>query len=149
MPRKRVINTGPAGSDQAQPLPAATTQAGSATESKRSTRSSRTAKSGITKPQASAKTKFDAAESISIESEAPAAEKSASSQVVPSQHAGTEPEIAQTNESALMPALSVNERVALLAYSYWEARGRQGGSPEEDWYRAEQEILGQIGLADQ
>jgi len=33
-----------------------------------------------------------------------------------------------------------SEAVALLAYSYWEARGFQGGSPEEDWLRAEQEL---------
>jgi hypothetical protein len=30
--------------------------------------------------------------------------------------------------------------IAQLAYSYWEARGCQGGSPEEDWLRAEVEI---------
>ncbi len=33
-----------------------------------------------------------------------------------------------------------NEAVARLAYSYWEARGYQGGSPEEDWLRAQQEL---------
>jgi hypothetical protein len=33
-----------------------------------------------------------------------------------------------------------NEAVANLAYSYWMARGCQGGSPEEDWLRAEQEL---------
>ncbi len=32
------------------------------------------------------------------------------------------------------------DRVAELAYSYWEARGFQGGSPWEDWFRAEQEL---------
>jgi hypothetical protein len=32
------------------------------------------------------------------------------------------------------------ERIALLAYSYWEARGCQGGSPEEDWLRAERQL---------
>ncbi|MFZ0936719.1 MAG: DUF2934 domain-containing protein [Bryobacteraceae bacterium] len=32
------------------------------------------------------------------------------------------------------------EDIAVLAYSYWEARGIQGGSPEEDWLRAEQEM---------
>lgn len=32
------------------------------------------------------------------------------------------------------------DKVAQLAYSYWEARGYQGGSPEEDWLRAEREI---------
>lgn len=29
---------------------------------------------------------------------------------------------------------------ARLAYSYWEARSCQGGSAEEDWLRAEQEL---------
>jgi len=33
------------------------------------------------------------------------------------------------------------EAIAKLAYSYWETRGCQGGSPEEDWLRAEQELL--------
>ena len=31
--------------------------------------------------------------------------------------------------------------IARLAYSYWEARGGKGGSPWEDWFRAEQELL--------
>ncbi len=33
------------------------------------------------------------------------------------------------------------EEIAALAYAYWEARGCQGGSPEEDWMRAEQELF--------
>ena len=33
------------------------------------------------------------------------------------------------------------EAVARLAYSYWEARGGQGGSPEDDWFRAEHELV--------
>lgn len=33
-----------------------------------------------------------------------------------------------------------HEDIGVLAYSYWEARGFQGGSPEEDWLRAEQEL---------
>lgn len=33
------------------------------------------------------------------------------------------------------------EAIARLAYSYWEARGYAGGSPDEDWFRAEQELL--------
>jgi hypothetical protein len=32
------------------------------------------------------------------------------------------------------------EEIAALAYSYWEGRGCQGGCPEEDWLRAEQEL---------
>ena len=46
-------------------------------------------------------------------------------------------------------AVSVQERIALLAYTYWEQRGQTSGSPEEDWFRAEREILGQMSLADQ
>jgi hypothetical protein len=32
------------------------------------------------------------------------------------------------------------EAIAQLAYSYWEARGYQDGSSEEDWLRAEEEL---------
>ena len=39
------------------------------------------------------------------------------------------------------PAVALSrEAIAALAYSYWEARGYQGGSAEEDWLRAEQEL---------
>jgi hypothetical protein len=54
------------------------------------------------------------------------------------------------DEPGLLPAelMSVNDevsaptedRIAELAYSYWEARGFQGGSPWEDWFRAETEL---------
>ncbi|HEY1341192.1 MAG TPA: DUF2934 domain-containing protein [Bryobacteraceae bacterium] len=30
--------------------------------------------------------------------------------------------------------------ISELAYSYWEARGRNGGSPWDDWFRAEREL---------
>jgi len=40
-----------------------------------------------------------------------------------------------------MPAAPSQEEIASLAYSYWVARGCQGGSPEADWLRAEQELL--------
>jgi Protein of unknown function (DUF2934). len=33
------------------------------------------------------------------------------------------------------------EAVARLAYSYWESRGGIGGSPEDDWIRAERELV--------
>jgi hypothetical protein len=33
-----------------------------------------------------------------------------------------------------------HEEIARLAYSYWEARGCRGGSPWEDWFRAEREL---------
>jgi len=32
------------------------------------------------------------------------------------------------------------EDIARLAYSYWVGRGCQGGSPEEDWLLAEQQL---------
>jgi hypothetical protein len=32
------------------------------------------------------------------------------------------------------------DEIAALAYTYWAGRGCQGGSPEEDWLRAEQEL---------
>ncbi len=35
--------------------------------------------------------------------------------------------------------------IAMLAYSYWEARGRGDGSAEADWVRAEQEIKARGG----
>jgi len=33
-----------------------------------------------------------------------------------------------------------HEEIAQLAYRYWESRGGQGGSSDEDWLRAEQEL---------
>jgi hypothetical protein len=37
------------------------------------------------------------------------------------------------------------ESIALMAYSYWESRGHQGGSPLEDWVRAEHEYRQHAG----
>lgn len=51
-------------------------------------------------------------------------------------------EAVTTSKDVLQSSISMRERIALLAYSYWEARGRRGGSPEEDWFRAEREVLG-------
>ncbi len=39
-----------------------------------------------------------------------------------------------------MDSTMERDEIARLAYSYWEARGRQGGSADEDWLRAEQEL---------
>jgi hypothetical protein len=33
-----------------------------------------------------------------------------------------------------------HEDVARLAFSHWEARGRGDGSPDEDWFKAENEL---------
>ena len=40
-----------------------------------------------------------------------------------------------------------HDEIARLALSYWDARGRDGGSPEEDWLRAEQELKAQGSAA--
>ena len=48
------------------------------------------------------------------------------------------------NESTTNPVASSqhnrHEEIALRAYSLWQERGSPIGSPEEDWFRAEQEI---------
>lgn len=36
---------------------------------------------------------------------------------------------------------TIQNEIARLAYFFWQERGGAGGSPEEDWLRAEQEIL--------
>jgi hypothetical protein len=45
--------------------------------------------------------------------------------------------------SVVAEATPVNaqEQIAKIAYGFWEARGRQHGSSEQDWLRAEQEYL--------
>lgn len=45
-------------------------------------------------------------------------------------------------------AVSGQEKIALLAYAYWEQRGRPSDSPDEDWFRAEQEINSRMNVAD-
>ncbi len=42
-----------------------------------------------------------------------------------------------------------HEEIARLAHSYWEARGCDGGSPEEDWLRAEQELKARGAAAEE
>src|SRR5450432_3661417 len=55
--------------------------------------------------------------------------------------------VTERSESAIAPLSAAIETprptlndIALLAYSYWEERGFQGGSSEEDWLRAEQAL---------
>jgi hypothetical protein len=47
--------------------------------------------------------------------------------------------IAEENVVSECPELEI-AAIAQLAYLYWEARGCQGGSPDEDWLRAEREL---------
>lgn len=49
--------------------------------------------------------------------------------------------VSTASENGVKQELVVDrEAIARLAYSYWEGRGFTGGSPEEDWLRAEREI---------
>jgi hypothetical protein len=43
--------------------------------------------------------------------------------------------------AAKPPARPSHAEIERLAYSYWEARGKQGGSAVEDWLRAERELM--------
>jgi hypothetical protein len=47
--------------------------------------------------------------------------------------------IAPSSAATQTPSPALDE-IAQRAYFYWEARGYQGGSSEEDWLRAEQEL---------
>ena len=63
--------------------------------------------------------------------------------------ASTRPKRAGATHSRKSPAPAAisepvpvdQESVARLAYALWEARGGVGGSPEEDWLRAERELV--------
>ena len=39
------------------------------------------------------------------------------------------------------------EAIARLAYFYWEERGCQNDSPDEDWFRAEAELRSRLACA--
>mgnify|MGYP001120896541 CR=1 FL=1 len=41
-----------------------------------------------------------------------------------------------------------HEEIERLAYFYWLERGGQGGSPEDDWFRAEAELRRRYGIAE-
>jgi len=38
-----------------------------------------------------------------------------------------------------------HNEIEKLSYQLWEERGRPFGSPEEDWFRAERELLREVG----
>jgi hypothetical protein len=58
-----------------------------------------------------------------------------------------------TQTAAAAPASADNiiiphEEIQRLAYFYWLERGGQGGSPEDDWFRAEAELRRRYGLTE-
>jgi hypothetical protein len=50
------------------------------------------------------------------------------------------PRTQYTRPEPKLPRTLSHDEIARLAYSYWEARGRRHGCPDEDWYRAEREV---------
>ncbi|HEY1338550.1 MAG TPA: DUF2934 domain-containing protein [Bryobacteraceae bacterium] len=56
-------------------------------------------------------------------------------------------EVVELEASAVTVSEPSREEIALQAYLYWEARGFQGGSAEEDWLRAEHELRARTGSA--
>lgn len=46
-----------------------------------------------------------------------------------------------TTQSAVVKQWPTHEQVAKLAHRYYEERGWQHGFHEQDWYRAEQELI--------
>jgi len=49
-------------------------------------------------------------------------------------------EVAMVQVEPMADESPSHDEIAVLAYSHWEARGCQGGSPVEDWLRAEREL---------
>ena len=47
---------------------------------------------------------------------------------------------AKASDQVETPAPLEHKKIARLAYAYWEARGCPHDSPEEDWFRAEEEL---------
>jgi hypothetical protein len=75
----------------------------------------------------------------------PAKPKSATGNAAHKHHAKMSAEVISDTqvEAPQATAVSVDvshEEVAKLAYSYWEARGRQDGFADQDWLRAEREL---------
>jgi hypothetical protein len=63
-----------------------------------------------------------------------------SSEIISTESAATTPVNQGNSENA-------QERIAAIAYGYWEARGCQGDASLEDWVRAEQEYRRGLAVA--
>jgi hypothetical protein len=59
----------------------------------------------------------------------------------------TTPQITAPEVPAAPAAGPTRAEIALLAYSLWESRGYHGGSPEEDWLRAEEQLKARANAA--
>ena len=52
------------------------------------------------------------------------------------------PRTASKMKASNVMMMASHEEIAALAHRYWKERGGQHGSDREDWFRAEQELLG-------
>jgi hypothetical protein len=78
---------------------------------------------------------------------APARAKSSAKHRNPAVTERSESVIAPSSPAAGAAPNPTFDDIAQLAYSYWEARGYQGGSSEEDWLRAEQALRGGLTMS--
>jgi Protein of unknown function (DUF2934) len=63
------------------------------------------------------------------------------SQATASEHQDTAIQLSSVEApTVLEEPTSEHEKIARLAYSYWQARGGLEGSPEQDWLQAEQAV---------
>jgi len=51
------------------------------------------------------------------------------------------PKSSTGNVATISDAISSQDRIRERAYELYESRGREPGSEEQDWFRAEREIL--------
>jgi hypothetical protein len=68
----------------------------------------------------------------------------AASVVVPVAPVPAEPVVVVAPVASAPVKTVSQEEIAKLAYCFWADRGYQGGSPEEDWARAEQTLLAKL-----
>jgi hypothetical protein len=74
-------------------------------------------------------------ESVTTKTRAKAARTPETAPSAPRRHKKATPVAAASSDSIIS-----TEEIAMLAFSYWETRGYQGGTPEDDWFRAESEL---------
>lgn len=78
--------------------------------------------------------------------------KPKAARAVPAMEAASKPRVSRVksvthSKTAAAPvaaapiAASAHEEIAKMAYAFWESRGYQHGSAEQDWLRAEREYL--------
>ncbi len=76
-----------------------------------------------------------------------AAKHTGTTKAVPAVKAAPKPKAVKVTAVAAAPVIEITqEAIAIQAYYYWEARGRQGGDAAADWARAEEELRRRAGV---